>query len=222
MTPSWSEVNAAVLAVLGDFGRSSRPADRRSNGHRDVFVERLFSLRHAEALGDTDEVRVVAGTVVTPLAKDLLKRRRIGLRVVSKGEAAPARVREKGEWGFAIDSKGGQVESIRRMMLEEWTEVGPDAVEAAHWVIERGGRGAFVVTDEASIATWRAARVEGARAATVCDPEAVSRAIRHLGTNMIVVEPTGKSIYLLKQIGERFRQGGSPVLPDWLEAEAQR
>ncbi len=48
MTPSWPEVNAAVLAVLSEFGRSRRPAERPIHGHRDVFVERLFSLRHAE------------------------------------------------------------------------------------------------------------------------------------------------------------------------------
>ena len=42
------------------------------------------------------------------------------------------------------------------------------------------------------------------------EPEAVSRAIRHLGANLIVVEPAGKSIYLLKQLGRAFRQGGAP------------
>ena len=72
------------------------------------------------------------------------------------------------------------------------------------------------------MATWRASRTEGVRAATVSEPEAISRAIRHLGANMIVVEPAGKSIYLLKQIGERIRSGGAPSLPDWLETEAGR
>jgi hypothetical protein len=222
MTPSWSEVNAAVMAVLGEFGRASRSNGRPAPVSRDVFADRLFSLKHAEAIGDVDEVRVVAGTVVTPLAKDLLRRRKIAIRVVSGREATFARSHLKGEWGFAIESKSGQVEAIRRMLIDDWSEVGPDVVDAAHWVIERDGRGAFVVTDEASVATWRVGRVEGVRAATVAEPEAVSRAIRGLGANMIVVEPPGKSIYLLKQIGERFRQGGAPIIPDWLEAGAMR
>lgn len=222
MTPSWSEVNVAVLAVLGEVNRPTRSVDRRPVEPRDVFVERLFSLKHAEALGEVDEVRVAAGTVVTPLAKDLLRRRKISLRIVSKGEAEWSRSRLTGEWGFAIDSKTGQAEAIRRMLLDDWSEVGPDLVDAAHWVIEADGRGALVVTDEASVATWRAGRLEGVRAATVADPEAVSRSIRHLGANMIVVEPPGKSIYLLKQIGERFRQSGAPIKPDWLETEAPR
>jgi hypothetical protein len=223
MTPSWSEVNAAVLAVLGEVARpKQRPVARLSNQAREVFVERLFSLRHAEAIGDVDEVRVVAGTVVTPLAKDLLRRKRINLHYVSKGEASSSRSQLQGEWGFAIESKVGQVEPIRRVLLEAWTEVGDDPVEAARWVVEGDGRGAFVVTDEASVATWLAGRIEGVRAATVAEPDSVSRAIKRLGANMIVVEPFGKSIYLMKQIGERFRQGGAPIMPDGLEAEAAR
>jgi hypothetical protein len=222
MTPSWSEVNAAVLAVLSDFGRSNRPGARRPAPRTDIFVERLFSLKHAETLGGVEEVRVVAGTVITPLAKDLLRRRKIALRIVSGRDAVLARSRDRGEWGFAIESRNGQVEAIRRILLEGWSEVGEDPVEAARWVVDGEGRGALVVTDEASVATWRVSRVEGIRAATVVDPDSVSRSIRALGANMIVVEPLGKSIYQLKQIGERFRQGGAPVMPEWLEAEATR
>jgi hypothetical protein len=222
MTPSWSEVNAAVLAVLGEVARPKRSAARASNSLGDVFVERLFSLRHAEAIGNTDEVRVASGTVITPLAQELLRRRRIGIRFVSKSEATLARSKSQGEWGFAIESKSGQVEAIRRLLLEDWAEVGAGPVEAARWVVEGDGRGAFLVTDEASLATWRASRIVGVRPATVSDPEAVSRAIKHLGVNMIVVEPRAKSIYLLKQIGERFRQGGAPAPPEWLEMEATR
>jgi hypothetical protein len=223
MTPSWSEVNAAVLAVLGEVARPNGKAPARpSQPARDVFVERLFGLRHAEAVGDVAEVRVLAGTVVTPLAKDLLRRRRVELRYVSKGEALTARARLEGEWGFAIEARRGPVEPLRRILLEAWAEVAEDPVEAARWVVERDGRGAFVVTDEAPVATWRVGRVEGVRAATVGDPDQVSRAIQGLGVNLVVVEPLGKSIYWLKQIGERFRQGGAPVPPEWLEAEARR
>ena len=218
MTPSWGEVNAAVMAVLADFGRKHRPAASSRNGHADVFVDRLFSLRHAEALVDgRDEVRVAPGTVVTPLALDFLKRRRVALRFVSGREAAGARGRSRGDWGFAIESRSGQAEAIRRALLVDWAEVGADSMAAAEWVGDGEGRGALVVADEASVATWRAARAEGIRSATVAEVDAVARAIRHLGANLIVVEPAGKSIYLLKQMAERFRRGGAPETPDELE-----
>ena len=223
MTPSWTEVNAAVLAVLGEFGRASRSNGRAlpSTPSRDVFSERLFSLRHAEA-AEGNEVRVLVGTVVTPLARDLLRRRKISIRVVSGREASLARAQLRGEWGFAIESRSGQVEAIRRMLLDDWFEVGADSFQAARWVVEGDGRGAFVVADEASVATWRAGSIGGIRAATVAAPEAVSRAIRHLGANLIVVEPLGASIHWLKQIGERFRLGGAPVTPGWIDTEAHR
>jgi len=218
MNPSWGEVNAAVMAVLGSFLRPTGSNGRPSPADRgDVFVERLFALRHAEAIREGEaEVRVVAGTVVTPLARDLLRRRRITLRVVSGREAELARGQDRGEWGFAIDSRSGQVDALRRLLLDgrDWSEIGP---KAAGWVAEGTGRGALVIADEASVVTWRAGRIEGVRAASVCDPDAVSRAIRHLGANLIVVEPAGKSIYLLKQIGERFRLGGAPAMPASLE-----
>ncbi|WP_435017250.1 hypothetical protein TA3x_004847 [Tundrisphaera sp. TA3] len=231
MNPSWPEVNAAVLAVLGDFlgGRkaSSRPAPSRNghhaagtNGKADgfVFADRLLSLRHAETLanGSAREIRVAPGTVVTPLARDWLKRQGLVLRIVSGKDAAAARARAVGEWGFAIESRSGQAESLRRSLLEgdAWSEVGADATEAAHWVVDGEGRGVLVVADEASVACWRANRVEGIRAASVAEVDAVARAIRHLGANLLVVEPAGTSIYLLKHLGERFRRGGAPALPD--------
>ncbi len=218
MNPTWTEVHAAVLAVLAETVRSGRPGGRPSNGRGEVFVDRLFSVRHAEGVVEgADEVRVLAGTVVTPMACDLLRRRRIGLRVVSGREAARANAAREGEWGFAIESQSGPVEALRRVLMDDWAEVGPDPAEAARWVVDGDGRGAFVVTDEASVASWRAGRVEGIRAATVADPEAVSRAVRHLGANLIVIEPAGKSIYLMKQLGERFRRGGAPAVPDGLE-----
>lgn len=215
MNPSWSEVNAAVLAVLGGFARPARsggqPASRPDRP--EVFVDRLFGLRQAERVPeDAIEVRILAGTVVTPLARDLLRARRVGVRVVSAREAELSRAKSRGEWGFAIEARSGQVDALRRILLDgrDWTEI---EHEPAGWVIEGEGRGAFVVADEASTATWRANRVEGIRAATACDPDSVTRAVRHLGANVLVVEPAGRSIYLLRQVAERFRQGGAPVVP---------
>ena len=223
MTPTWGEVNAAVLAVLGETlrsperARSVTPSASTSKpvpSQPDIFAERLFALQDAEAIGDVAEVRVASGTVVTPLALDHLRRKRVAIRYVSSEEALRALAARRGEWGFAIESKAGVADAVRRILLEGWAEAGADVVEAAHWVAASEGRGAFILTDEASVATWLASRVDGIRPATVADPDAVARAIRHLGANIIVVEPPGKSIYLLKQMSERFRQGGAPVVPD--------
>jgi len=228
MTHPWSEVNAAILAVLAEWNRPTRRGVGRElgrGGHHqpDVFVDRLLGLKQAEALVDRNEVRILAGTVVTPMARDLLKQRRIVVRVVSSREANLSRTRRLGEWGFAIEStrNSGVVSSLRRQWLDgsDWSEIAPSAEAAAGWVGDGDGRGALVLTDEASVATWRANRVEGVRAATVVDVDSTARAVRHLGANLVVVEPATRSIHLLKQIGERFRAGGGPDIPEGFEAE---
>ena len=151
------------------------------------------------------------GTVVTPLARDHLKRRGIALRLVS--EARTNGTRDRGEWGFAIESESGLMTALRRAFLdgpEGWVEVEGIPGAAARWVGDGPSRGALLVTDEASVAVWRPAGSPGVRAAAVADVDAVARAIRRLGANLLVVEPAGKSISLLKQLGQILRRGGPP------------
>ena len=221
MNHSWSEVNAAILAVLAGWNRPVGPArggrGRGRDGHQipEVYADRLLGVRQAEGLAARGEVRILPGTVVTPLARDLLRRRGVAVRVVSGREAILARTREQGEWGFAIDSprQPGLAEALRRHWLEaDWCAIERDP---AGWVVAAEGRGALVVADEGAVATWRANRVEGIRAATVGDIDATDRSVRHLGANFLVVEPAGRSIHLIRQVGARFRLGGAPLAPDW-------
>ncbi len=232
MSHTASEVNAAVLAVLAEWTRPvhrglGREAARNGRHHpSEVFNDRLLGLRQAEAMIDRDEVRVLAGTVVTPMALDLLKKRRVSVKIVSGRESILARTQRRGEWGFAIESTRnvGLIESLRRHWLDgsDWFEIASSTEAAAEWVVDGEGRGALVLADEASVAAWRANRVEGVRAAGVVDLDSTARAVRHLGANVVVVEPASRSIHLLKQIAERFRRGGAPAPPGWLEAEGTR
>ena len=220
MIHPWAEVNAAVLAVLADWsrplGRGGNGRARARDGHRppEVFADRLLGVRQAEGLSDRAEVRILAGTIVTPLARDFLRRRGVVVRVVSGREASLARSHQRGEWGFFLGSArySGLVAALRRHWLDgDWSEI---AADPAEWVVDAAGRGALVVADEASVATWRANRVEGVRAATVGDVDSTVRAVRHLGANLLVVEPATRSIHLIQQIAARFRSGGAPVAPD--------
>ncbi len=70
------------------------------------------------------------------------------------------------------------------------------------------------------MATWRACQVPDVRAATVAEPDAVSRACRNLGANLLVIEPVGQSIYSLKQLCAAFRRSGVPRRPEGLEPPA--
>ncbi|AGA26138.1 hypothetical protein [Singulisphaera acidiphila] len=216
---SVEQVAAAVSEVLRDLdrGRTSRP--KVGGSRQDVFAERLLSLRQAEGFAaNRHEVRIAPGTVVTPLARDFLKRQGISLKVVSRSEVE--RVRDPGEWGLAIESDSGLISAFRRSLLDDvrpWHEVEGAAEAAAQWINAAPSRGLVLLTDQASVAVWLACQVPGVRAAQAGDVDSVDRAIRWLGLNLLVVEPAGKSISLLKQMSLAFQRAGAPRTVDGLE-----
>jgi len=226
--PSLSDVDAAVRSVLADLDSASRNGAASNGRHAarggDLFTGRLLSLRQAEALPPGSRlVRVAPGTVITPLARDHLKRLGVEVRFVARAEVEQAR--DAGEWGFAIESPSGLLEAFRRSLLDgpdAWHELGPSPDDAARWVAEARSRGALVLTDEASVSVYRACQVPGVRAAAVEEPGAAGRAVRALGVNLLAVEPAGKSIVLLRQIGGTFRRAGGPVAPGWVHGAAGR
>jgi hypothetical protein len=201
-------VDAAVRTVLAELRGAMQPADRKTTP---VFAGRLFSLRQAEALSPGARViRIAPGTVVTPLARDLMKRRGIAIQlagIAEFGKTAPA------EWAFAIDSDLGSLHALRRSLLEDagrWSELGPSLDEVVGWIQAADGRGALLVTEAGALAVWRACQAPGVRAAVAAEPADVDRASRSLGANLIVVEPAGKSPSWIKQLATAFRRAGAP------------
>ena len=209
--PTIAQVDDAVRAVLAGIRRVPAPDRRRPR----AFAGRLLSARHVEMIPPGEiEFRIGLHTVVTPIARDMLKRRGITLRTVSDAEA-----HRRGEWGFAIEDRLATADAIRRAILEisgNWNEVGPDVVEAAQWVSGGSERGAVVITSEASVANWLATQIPGVRSATVVDADAVARAVDQLGANLLVIEPQSQSLPSLKHCLNIFRKHGAPEPPDWL------
>jgi len=205
-------VARAVESVLLELDRGRAHRDRSRSRMPAIFAERLLSLRKVEGLAQREQViRVAPGTVVTPLARDFLKRQGIRLQWVSRSEVEQSL--ERGEWGLVIASRSGLVEALRRTLLEssqEWRAQLADVESAASWVAASPTRGALVVTDEAAVAVWLACQRQGVRAAQATDVDAVDRAVRQLGVNLLVIEPAGKSIALLKQMSLAFQRSGAP------------
>jgi hypothetical protein len=220
-------VEMVVRAVLAEMSRcASGPSGaiiHQGPGHVDpvmerarpvpVFVGRVLGEKHVTAMESSGrEVRVAPGTVITPLARDAIKRKGLALRIVAPGELA--RSGHVGEWGLVIEAGVTAHESLRRAIHggdETWLDVGDSAETAARWAASAVHRGAAVLTAEASVACWRANQVEGARAATVSDPEATARASRALGVNCLIIEPTGLSFSAVRHILTTYRRAGAPV-----------
>lgn len=217
------KVDDAVRAALAELKGPSRP---RQETDCQVFVDRLFSLRQAETLSaGTRVVRFGPATVVTPLWRDLLKRKGIVIRLGDSNELQAA---ARGEWGFSIAVESevlGTVQAFRRALLEDpraWIEIGPSLDELARWLVDTSGRGGMWITTEASLAVWQACRISGVRAASAAEPGEVHRAVQSLGMNLLVVEPAGKSISWIKQLATAFRGSGAPRLPEALGTEDWR
>lgn len=211
------QVEAVVRAVLAEMFQAADCAGAQTPDSPNLFAGHLLGLRDAERLAEgASEIAIAPGTVVTPMARDHLKHRGVAVRWASYGEMA--QVGARGEWGFAIEVDSGLGNALRRDLLvrerETWREVGVDHTDAARWVAESPDRAAIALTPEASVATWRACQTPGVRAATATDPDMVSRACRHLGANLLIIEPVGQSIYSLKQLCATYRRAGLPRVPD--------
>jgi hypothetical protein len=222
-------VEKVVRAVLAEMARRAAadrdmpaPSETRSDdrlivpgGRVPVFVGRVLGERHVAAMEASDrEIRLAPGTVITPLARDAIKRKGLTLRIVAPGELA--RSGHVGEWGIVIERGVGADESLRRAIHgggETWLDVGDVAESAARWVASATHRGAAVLTSEASVACWRANQVRGVRAATVNDPDATARASRSLGVNCLIVEPAGLSISAVRHLLSVYRRAGAPTVP---------
>jgi hypothetical protein len=211
-------VDEAVRAVLAEmFGqaRLAAPTIARAAAppREPVFADRLFGLKQAEALAPGATIRIVAGTVVTPLARDLLKKKDVVVHLAGMADVAAT---ARGEWGFAIEPGPGWLAALRRSLLEDaglWRELNPEVDAAVAWLGAGEGRGAVLVTTDGAAAVWRACRAPGVRAAFAGEPADVHRATGTLGANLIVVDPAGKSIAWIKQIATAFRRAGAPRDP---------
>lgn len=184
-----------------------------------TFEGRLLGLRAAEGLDrNTQVVSIRSGTVITPLARDWLKKRGVEIQIAAERE------RIEGRWGFVVEQETGVTAALRRILLEGpdgWVEVGQTAIDAARWAVAAPGRGAAVLTDEASVSAWEANSIPGARAAVGIDANSVARAARRLGVNVLILEVRSQPIPVLRHLLTTFRRSGSPRRPDILMRRAE-
>ncbi|MDB5353201.1 MAG: hypothetical protein JWN86_4448 [Planctomycetota bacterium] len=208
--PTISQVDAAVRAVLAGL---SEPV---ATAPQPIFAGRLLGLRQAEQIeSSTHAIHISTGTVITPLASESLKKRGIVVRVVAASEAT-----NTGEWGFVLEHQTGTTAAVGQSLLEgtnSWTEIGRTTLQATSWLTAGPNRGAAVMTGEGSISAWTANGVRGIRAAVASEADEVSRAIRSLGVNLLVIETDGKSIPWIRHLLATFRRAGAPTRPEGLE-----
>ena len=219
------KIDEAVRAVLAEL-RPKSPSRIREESDCQVIVDRLFSLRHAEALPPgTRIVRLGPATVATPLARDLLKRKGIMIRLGDPGESFSS---ARGEWAFSIAADAellGTVKAVRRALLDDprvWIEFEPTLDFLTNWLAEGNGRGAMYITTEGSLAVWQSCQITGVRAAMAAEPGEVYRAVA-VARDEPARGRAGRKIDFMDQATRRsFPSLRSARAPDSLLAEDRR
>ena len=201
---------------LGGGADKTRPteADYLARWRKDpdcqVVVGKLFSARHVEALPPgTRTIQVAPGTVVTPVARDMLKRLGVAIRLMSSSHSLMASAH--GEWAFAIDTETGTTQAVAEGTARRPSPLGRARVFArsGHRMAARGvgtrGHADHGRTRRSRSGGRARSRESGPRRPS-SPPTSAARS-RRLGVNLLVVEPAGKSISWMKQLGDGVPAG---------------
>jgi hypothetical protein len=117
---------------------------------------------------------------------------------------------EPGELIRQLSPEGIDVELLERGDLLS-------AVDALAENVARGALSGVLLTNDPAAALCLANRQPGVRGALAANVADVEAAIRQIGVNMLVIEPTGKSSFALRQIIRRFCTAAPHDCPEALK-----
>ncbi len=166
-------------------------------------------------------VRSVAlrrGTVVTPAARDLLRARKIALAY----RTAPVQpAKGKVELLLGVANTRYRTDELVRLLSRLPITVRQSATSTLYDLIAEltkelaeNQKLAILFTDDVAAAVCLGNRNAGVRAATARDSREAAAAVRSVGANLLIVDPTGRNLYQVKDIAVRFVAGGPAVCPE--------
>jgi len=230
--PSAADVTAAVLAVLRDMAGSSTLTSHRPlfqfNGrsvtdHSPVsvpvsddsivaFPGKLLLERHAVSLPDaTRQIVTSPATVVTPLAREILRKRGVAVRISNASGLNSINPVIAGEWAVLRICESPQAQSLEAMLIgrggEGWIGFGSAAEAATGWLESQPVGHLAVLAQSAASALWWLIR-HGVRAAQVQSAPDVERIVTSFGPRCLVVEPARLAIHDSRQIFRTWRALG--------------
>jgi hypothetical protein len=188
---------------------SSATSDAGKSGGELRIDRRLISLSYLEGrLDGVRNVRIPAGAVVTPSARDLLAER--GVRLATAAACQPCAT-TAAESVIAVVDAAVCIDQLAKELEREGlatTRMGAKGLlEAVREMTEvlRGGRSRGVlVTARAAAAVCLANRQRGLRAVEACGEAVDEHRWQSVGANLLVVDPTGRSRFGLTQLAKQF------------------
>lgn len=232
-----AQVAAAVMAVLREMAGSSAVASQAKAHARPhnafqtksdetdpsvhQFPGTLVLERHANDLPfGTREIAVSPKTVVTPLAREILRKKGIPLRWVGANGLVGLTQRMAGEWSVLRLSDSSHAVSAESLLVgrtgDGWELAGPTLSHVSNWLLAAGGRHAAVLAEVGCVAVWRLNQA-GVRAAEIRSAQDVERVVQHFAPQSLVVEPSKMPIHEVKQVFQIWRRMGLVPVPAQLD-----
>jgi hypothetical protein len=171
----------------------------------------------ADRLDGIGRLVVRRGSVITPAARDLLRERSIELSYRTETKTAAARNRlvvGVAETNYATTSL---FNLLTREPLEIERVVATDLGAVVDELAEQLTKSmtlALLLTEQVACALCLANRIPGVRAAAASNSGEVTVAIQAIGANLLVIDPVGKSPFIVKQSIARFSKGGPRACPE--------
>lgn len=248
-----AQVAAAVLAVLRDLHNAPvarpklsdslateqiKPLKTFESGKKEVsdptrhhFSGSILLERHAmEISREVRELTVLPKTVVTPLAREILRKNGVAIRFFGSAGGAYSNATKAGQWAVIRLSGSAQALAAESLLAgrtgDGWDLAGNSLEDAASWLSQGPGRHVGVLAEVACVEVWRLAGA-GVRAAQASATGDVETIVKNFAPQSLVVEPAKMPIHEIKQIFHAWRQMGVVPVPVGLmgiqaKAEAAR
>jgi hypothetical protein len=236
-----AQVAAAVLAVLREMNpaASAKPASVvnhqtkapavlanhtiNSDSSIHYFPGSLLLERHAlEVPRGIHELAISPRAVITPLAREILRKNGVSVRLASAFSAGSLAATQPGQWAIVRLSASAQGMAAESLLAgrtgEGWEIVGHTVDEGLSWLGQGPNRYLGVLAEVACVAVWRLAKA-GIRAAEVRSGHDVERVVKHFAPQSFVVEPGKMPIHEVKQIFQAWRRMGVATVPPELMAD---
>jgi hypothetical protein len=173
-------------------------------------------------------IAVASKAVLTPLARDYLKKRKIEvIRTMASGPkssspAANPPSAGASRWRLFVVQTHPQLERIVEESNEKgatWERTLPASlsesiVTAVSSLLRAEVTGGVILTHQPLVASCRANRHAKVRAAAISDIAGINTAHRQIGPNLYCFDPTGKSYFELRNLFRAISSGGAPAPPE--------
>lgn len=166
-------------------------------------------------LTGVSQLVVPRGAVFTPAARDEIKKH--GVTIASAVEAsklASGTVLHVAACGTTYNAQ-----SLWQSLMADGIRLEPTVSGGLPGAIEvlagaaASGRVALLVTDQVATAMCLANRNRSVRAALGSSVAAVDQAVAEIGPNLLVVDPTGRSVFEMKLAIRHWLRHGQPICP---------